>query len=57
MMAVADEYMSEYMAGAVHEVNKITAKKNRYTKRLNNPPVYKPKKKKTFSVANQLGQQ
>lgn len=57
MMAVADEYMSEYMAGAVHEVNKITAKKNRYTKRLKNPPVYKPKKKKTFSVANQLGQQ
>lgn len=57
MMAVADEYMSEYMAGAVHEVNKITAKKNRYTKRLNNPPVYKPKKKKTFSIANQLGQQ
>lgn len=57
MMAVADEYMSEYMAGAVREVNKITAKKNRYTKRLNNPPVYKPKKKKTFSVANQLGQQ
>lgn len=57
MMAVADEYMSDYMAGAVHEVNKIMAKKNRYTKRLENPPVYKPKKNKTFSLANQLGQQ
>ena len=57
MMAVADEYMSDYMAGAVHEVNKLTAKNNRFTKRLKNPPVYKPKKNKTFSVANQLGQQ
>lgn len=56
MMAVADKYMTEYMAGAVHEVNKLTAKKNRYTKRLNNPPVYKPKKNKTFSISNQLGQ-
>ena len=57
MMAVADEYMSDYMAGAVHEVNKLTAKNNRFTKRLKNPPVSKPKKNKTFSVANQLGQQ
>ncbi len=57
MMAVADEYMSDYMAGAVHEVNKLMAKNNRFTKRLKNPPVYKPKKNKKFSVANQLGQQ
>lgn len=57
MMKVADEYMTEYMAGAVHEVNKLTAKKNRFTKRLNNPPAYKPKKKKSFSAMNQLGQQ
>lgn len=56
MMAVADEYMTEYMAGAVHEVNKLTAKKNRFTKKLNNPPAYKPKKRKSFSIANQLGQ-
>lgn len=56
MMAVADKYMTEYMAGAVHEVNKLTAKKNRYTKRLKNPPVYKPKKNKSFSISNQLGQ-
>ena len=49
--------MTEYMAGAVHEVNKLTAKKNRFTKRLNNPPAYKPKKKKSFSAMNQLGQQ
>ena len=56
MMAVADQYMTDYMAGAVHEVNKLTAKKNRFTKKLNNPPAYKPKKNKSFSVANQLGQ-
>ena len=56
MMAVADEYMSDYMAGAVHEVNKLTAKKNHFTRKLANPPAYKPKKKKAFSIANQLGQ-
>lgn len=56
MMSVADEYMSDYMAGAVHEVNKLTAKKNRFTRKLENPPVYKPKKKKAFSISNQLGQ-
>lgn len=46
MMAVADEYMSEYMSGPVHEINKITAKNNKMTKKLANPPAYKPKKKK-----------
>ena len=56
MMAVADEYMSDYMAGAVHEVNKLTAKKNHFTRKLANPPAYKPKKNKAFSIANQLGQ-
>ena len=55
MMTVADKYMTEYMAGAVHEVNKLTAKNNKYTKKLKNPPAYKPKKNKTFSMANQLG--
>lgn len=56
MMAVADKYMIEYMAGPVHEINKITGKKNRFTKKLANPPKYKPKKKKAFSAANALGQ-
>lgn len=46
MMAVADEYMTEYMAGPVHEINKITKKNNKWTKKLKNPPAYKPKKKK-----------
>lgn len=55
MMAVADKYMTEYMSGPVHEINKLTAKKNRFTKKLANPPAYKPKKKKSFSVANALG--
>ncbi len=57
MMAVADKYMTEYMAGPVHEINKLTSKKNRFTKRLANPPAYKPKKNKAFSVSNALGQQ
>lgn len=54
LMAVADEYMIEYMAGPVHEVNKITGKKNRYTKRLKNPPIYKPKNKKSYGATNTL---
>ncbi|MGN0458938.1 MAG: hypothetical protein ACI4IL_08205 [Eubacterium sp.] len=55
LMAVADEYMIEYMAGPVHEVNKLTGKKNKYTKRLANPPVYKPKKKQQrYGVTNSL---
>jgi hypothetical protein len=57
MMAVADKYMTEYMAGPVHEINKITAKNGRWTKKLKNPPAYKPKKSKKFSVANALNQQ
>ncbi len=58
MMAVADKYMTEYMAGPVHEVNKLTAKTNsRLMKKLKNPPAYKPKKKKFNPMANALGQQ
>ena len=57
MMAVADKYMTEYMAGPVHEINKITAKKGGLTKKLENPPAYKPKRNKKFSVANALNQQ
>ncbi len=56
MMAVADRYMNEYMAGPVHEINKITAKNNRYTKKLKNPPAYKPKKKRSFNPTNALSE-
>lgn len=56
MMAVADEYMTEYMAGPVHEINKITARNNRWTKKLKNPPVFKPKKKKVSPLQNALTQ-
>lgn len=56
MMAVADEYMTEYMAGPVHEINKITAKNNRWTKKLKNPPAFKPKKKKVSPLQNALTQ-
>lgn len=54
MMAVADKYMTEYMAAPVHEVNKLTAKKNKWTKKLSNPPAYKPKKAKSNSLMNTL---
>lgn len=57
MMEVADRYMTDYMSGPVHEINKITAKKNKYTKKLANPPAYKPKKKKTSMLQNALNQQ
>ena len=46
LMETADKYMSDYMSGPVHEINKITAKNNSLTKKLKNPPPYKPKKKK-----------
>ncbi|MCC8073212.1 MAG: hypothetical protein LIO62_03710 [Clostridiales bacterium] len=49
MMETADKYMIEYMAGPVHEINKITRKKNKFTKKLENPPTYKPKRKKRTS--------
>lgn len=45
-LEVADQYMTEYMAGPVHEINKITAKNGRMVKKLLNPPPYKPKKKR-----------
>lgn len=57
MMEVADRYMTDYMAGPVHEINKVTAKKNKWTKKLANPPAYKPKKKKTNMLQNALNQQ
>ena len=57
LMEVADRYMTDYMSGPVHEINKITARKNRLTKRLANPPAYKPKKKKTGILQNALDQQ
>lgn len=57
MMEVADRYMTDYMAGPVHEINKVTAKKNRWTRKLANPPAYKPKKKKTNMLQNALNQQ
>ena len=56
MMAVADQYMTEYMAGPVHEINKITARNGRLSKRLKNPPPYKPKKKRVNPLQNALTQ-
>lgn len=57
MMEVADRYMTDYMSGPVHEINKITAKKNRFTRKLANPPAYKPKKNKRNMLQNALNQQ
>jgi hypothetical protein len=57
LMEVADKYMSDYMSGPVHEINKITRKNNRLTKKLKNPPPYKPKKKKKNYMQNALNSQ
>lgn len=57
LMAVADEYMIEYMADPVHEINKLTRKDSRLTRQLKNPPPYKPKKKRTSLMQNALQQQ
>lgn len=57
MMEVAKKYMSEYMSGPVCEINKITAKKNGLTKKLANPPAYKPKKQRAGIMQSALAQQ
>lgn len=54
MMEIADKYMSDYMSGPVREINKITAKNNSLTKKLKNPPAYKPKKNKNNFMQNTL---
>lgn len=56
MMAVADEYMTEYMSGPVHEINKITGKNNKWTRKLKNPPAYKPKKQKKSRFQSALAE-
>ena len=57
MMAVADKYMSDYMSGPVHEINKLTAKKgSSLMKKLKNPPAYKPKKKKKVQTSDEASQ-
>lgn len=57
MMEVAKKYMSEYMSGPVCEINKITARKNGLTKKLANPPAYKPKKQRAGMMQSALAQQ
>lgn len=57
MMETADKYMSDYMSGPVHEINKLMQKNNRLVKKLVNPPAYKPKKKKTNFMQNALNAQ
>ncbi len=57
LMETADKYMSEYMSGPVHEINKITGKNGSLTKKLKNPPPYKPKKKRTSPMQSILTQQ
>lgn len=57
LMEVADKHMSDYMSGPVHEINKITAKNNSLTKKLKNPPPYKPKKKRKGFMQNALQSQ
>lgn len=57
LMETADKYMSEYMSGPVHEINKLLRKENKLTRRLKNPPPYKPKKKNSNYLQNALQSQ
>ena len=57
LMETAEKYMSDYMSGPVHEINRITAKKGGLSKKLSNPPAYKPKKKKSNLMSSVLTQQ
>ncbi len=57
LMKVANEYMSDYMAGPVREINKLTSKNNSLTRKLKNPPAYKPKKKKNNFMQSALQSQ
>lgn len=54
LMETADKYMSEYMAGPIHEINKLTRKQSSLTKKLANPPAYKPKKKNNTPLQSVL---
>lgn len=56
LLEVADKYMSDYMSGPVHEINKVTKKNGRLVKKLLNPPPYKPKKKKINPMQSILAQ-
>lgn len=57
LMETADKYMSDYMSGPIHEINKLTAKNSKLTKKLKNPPPYKPKKKKNSFMSTLAEQQ
>lgn len=55
LMQIIIPYLSDSMVEPVIEVNKILEKSKSARDRLENPPKYKPKKKKNF-VAKALGQ-
>lgn len=55
-MNVAKEHMNDYMKAPVLEVHRILSKKSSLTKKLENPPPYKPKKEKK-SFMSGLAQQ
>ncbi len=50
MMNTVDKYLQEPMRTPVIEVNKLLGSKSgvKYLKKLDNPPVYKPKKEKNY---------
>lgn len=57
LLEVADRYMDKYMADPVHEINKLTKKNGKLMNKLQNPPAYKPKKKKANVLQNALNAQ
>lgn len=55
-LAIADKYMSEYMAPTIHHINKVMASGagNKYREKMKNPPAYKPKKQKSGGLMQKL---
>ena len=47
-LEIADEYMSDYMKPTIHYINKVMASGAcvKYREKMQNPPIYKPKKQK-----------
>lgn len=56
-LAIADEYMSDYMKPTIHHINKIMAssKGEKYREKMKNPPAYKPKKEKKSLMMKMMG--
>ena len=56
-LEIADEYMSDYMKPTIHHINKVMASSagSKYKQKMENPPIYKPKKQKQSLMMKLMG--